>query len=36
MLDIATRKVNGLDLAALEETVAAIKEDPGRAPSSFA
>ena len=35
MLDIDTRKVNGLDLDALDETVEAIKADPGRAAAQF-
>src|SRR5688572_2229195 len=35
MLDIATRKVNGLDLDALDETVAAINADAGRAAVQF-
>lgn len=35
MLDIATRKVNGLDLDALDETVAAIKADPARGAVQF-
>ena len=35
MLDTATRTINGLDLAALEETVQAVTDDPGRGAVEF-